>query len=569
MASPMDTKELKELNETEVEVFLNKIKFQNIREKLLSGDFGEVTGELLCDLDDETLLNDLEITKGMARKQFMKAMTKYKNEGVPINLLIPEPIESLEEMTQNVTKTVPVITESPATTKVTQSQKGMAERTKLNSLFKMSTKITKDSTSEMDIYSFPAKRILVSALKEPLYGQNLRKIIIMGETGTGESTLLNAFVNYAAGVEMEDRFRFKLVLDETERATDQSKSQTSEISGYLIENTELDFAVQIWDTPGFGDTEGVERDEEIKKQINELLKKEDFCHAICFVVKASANRLTDTQKYIIDRVLLFFGKEAKDNIYLLATFADDSRPDVLDALEKSNLPFDENRWFAFNNASLFKPSSKRTAISRTYWEIVNKSIRDLFKTVGEVRPFSLTSTKEVIEEREDLFQNISAISDQIERTVFKLTEFEETLEKLNSQKDEVIRTGEFKHNVPTQKTTLVPTHNVNTLCKKCFTNCHLSCITWGVYLCDKFYWNGACKICNCGSSSHHRQNYKYEVTMEINEVIDTALKDEHDAAKDSLVRFEELKGKFEREKSHEHGLLRTLVKMQYLITHWT
>ena len=48
-----------------------------------------MTGEFLCDLDDEILKNDLEITKGLVRKQFLKAMSKYRSEGVPIELITP------------------------------------------------------------------------------------------------------------------------------------------------------------------------------------------------------------------------------------------------------------------------------------------------------------------------------------------------------------------------------------------------------------------------------------------------------------------------------------------------
>ena len=399
----MQTKQLTELSEQEVGVFLTNMKFLNIKEKLLSGEYGEITGQFLTELDDETLQNYLEITKGLVRKQFLKALTKYKNEGVPVELLIPE------EIPRKQTEEIPAFTDTP---------KAAKERKKLNTLLRKSQKIKEACTKEMDIYSFPAKKTLVKNLKKPVYGQNLKKMIIMGETGSGKSTLLNAFVNFAAGVEIDDPYRFKLVVDEGERSNDQSNSQTSEISGYLIQDTELDFAIQIWDTPGFGDTGGLKRDEEIKQQINELLKVEDFCHAICFVVKASANRLTDIQKYIIDRVLLFFGKEAIDNIFTLVTYADDNEPDVIGALKMSNLPFDEKRCFSFNNKNLFTPASKRKGMAENYWALGNISVEELFKTIAKVAPFSLNSTKEVIEEREELTRNLNAISGQIDRTVF-------------------------------------------------------------------------------------------------------------------------------------------------------
>ena len=555
-----------------------------------------MTGEFLCDLDDEILKNDLEITKGLVRKQFLKAMSKYRSEGVPIELITPaempkqiteeikkqlpeETSELISEATPElITEAIPeLITEATpelitvatpeliteATPVATETPiKKNPERKKLNTLLKKSTKIKGECTSEMEIYSFPTEKIRVNELKEPVYGQNLKKIIIMGETGSGKSTLLNAFVNYAAGVELEDSFRFKLVVDEAERAEDQSNSQTSEISGYLVEDTELDFSIQIWDTPGFGDTGGVERDEEIKKQINELLNLEDFCHAICFVVKASENRLTPTQKYIIDRVLLFFGKDAMTNIFILATYADDNDPEVLGALKNSNLPLDLKRLFLFNNKAIFTSASKRSIMSKHYWDLSKSTTGELFKAIAVAAPFSLNSTKGVIEEREDLTRNLKAMSTQIDRTVLKISEWEKTLEDLDAQKEEVIKTGKFIRNESNLKRTLTETQNENTICKKCSTNCHECCGSWGMYFCDKFYWDWdwTCKICNCKYDQHHKVKYKYEVTMETHEVIDNNLKAQHDQALGNLAHFEVLKNKFEQEKVQEHNILNKMVE---------
>ena len=379
MASCLQTKPLNELSEDEVAALLVEIKFGNIKEKLFSGNFGEINGEMIKKLKDKDLKSEFGISSGLQRKNFINKMKTYKEEGVPLKML-----------PANIHPQTPV------------------DRSLLEKLLKKSEKIKHECTPGMDILAFPSKKVRVSELKRPTQGKNLRKIIIMGETGTGKSTLLNAFVNFAAGIEMEDPFRFKLVVDESGQSHDQTKSQTTEISGYLIEDTELGFPLQIWDTPGFGDTSGVERDEKLKEQINELLKIEDECHAICFVVKANVNRLTDIQKYIIDRVLLFFGKEALENIYILATFADANRPQALSAIEKSSLPFDENCWFAFNNADLFKTASERTSLTKSYWDIVNFSFAKFFRTLKHLLAFSLTSTKSVIKEREKHKMNISS-----------------------------------------------------------------------------------------------------------------------------------------------------------------
>ncbi|KAI6656578.1 hypothetical protein LOD99_1373 [Oopsacas minuta] len=348
------------------------------------------------------------------------------------------------------------------------------KRTIFDEFVNKSTKIVKECIRGLDIYAFPAKKTSISEYKQSS-SKNLRKIIIMGETGTGKSTLLNAFVNYAAGVEMDDPLRFKLVIDEVDSAGDQSISQTTDISGYLIEDTLLGYDIQIWDTPGFGNTQGIERDEMIKEQINELLKIEDECHAVCFVVKDNVNRLTDIQKYIIDRVLLFFGKEAKENIYLLATFGDGNRPEMLSALEKSNFPFDENRWFAFNNKDLFKNPSQRTECTKMYWEYTIDSIGKFFRDVDHQHAFSLTTTKAVIGDREKLKMNINAITSELDEALEIKKNSKENLMKLKAVKSKVENMEQFKKKVTAHTKVPVPTKNITTFCRKCTHTCHENC----------------------------------------------------------------------------------------------
>eukprot|EP01084_Bolivina_argentea_P303705 524407_1 len=50
-----------------------------------------------------------------------------------------------------------------------------------------------------------------------------RTILVIGATGTGKTTCLNSMMNYLWGVEYDDKFRYKLIIDS--RKVDQSKSQ--------------------------------------------------------------------------------------------------------------------------------------------------------------------------------------------------------------------------------------------------------------------------------------------------------------------------------------------------------
>ena len=525
MASNGKFKTLEDLNEKETESLLTQMKFEKITQKMLSGDYGEVTGEMLVELDDKTLKKEVGIRSNLQRQQFKKG-------GVPVDL-----IETAKMSSQN-------------------------ERTILNKIVSKSVKIQKECTGELDMYAFPAKKTTVSAYKHSS-NINVKKIIIMGETGTGKCTLLNSIVNYAAGVEMEDPFRFKLVTDETDRAGDQSKSQTTEISGYLIEDTVLGYDLQIWDTPGFGNTAGVERDEEIKEKINHLLKIEDECHAICFVVKASASRLTDVQKYIIDRVLLFFGKEAKDNMYLLATFGDGNRPEMLNAIENSNFPFNENRWFAFNNADLFKTVSQRAAITQMYWDNSFNSIELFLRDIGHQTAFSLTTTKAVIEKREKLRMAINSITDELNRAIEIKNTGDENLRKLEAVKGEVERTKKFTRTVTEHIKVPVPTRGITTFCVRCTWTCDKDCGIpndndkagcWAMT-------DGYCRICpkKCRWDWHKNHPYIYvDQTKSRQETID-AVKQAHDKAKGQLSVYESTKLQFENKNKEVTQMLNGLL----------
>ena len=50
-----------------------------------------------------------------------------------------------------------------------------------------------------------------------------KTIMLIGETGTGKSTLVDAMANYVLGVEWGDPFRFQLVLDENETEKSHNK----------------------------------------------------------------------------------------------------------------------------------------------------------------------------------------------------------------------------------------------------------------------------------------------------------------------------------------------------------
>ena len=136
--------------------------------------------------------------------------------------------------------------------------------------------------------------------------------MMVGATGSGKTTTINAMLNFIIGVEFEDQFRLQLI--EEEDAEDQTKSVTKCITAYTIHHQpgfKTDYTLTIIDTPGLGNTRGINRDKEIMGQIKTFFSTEgfdgiDILDAVGFVVPSNPPRLTPTQKYIFDSVLSVF-----------------------------------------------------------------------------------------------------------------------------------------------------------------------------------------------------------------------------------------------------------------------
>ena len=83
-----------------------------------------------------------------------------------------------------------------------------------------------------------------------------KSILVVGATGAGKSTLIDAIINYVLDVRYEDNVRFQLVdlsEAETKKKKNQTVSQTDNITIYKIpffEKGNIPFALNIIDTPG-------------------------------------------------------------------------------------------------------------------------------------------------------------------------------------------------------------------------------------------------------------------------------------------------------------------------------
>ena len=349
-------------------------------------------------------------------------------------------------------------------------------------------------------------------------------LMLVGATGAGKTTLINGIANYIMGVEWEDDFRFKLIIEK--QSSDRTESQTKVITAYTFHKEQdfpLPYSLTVIDTPGFGDTGGLERDKKISAQIKEFLTSEngiDQLHAIGFVVQSALPRLTPTQSYIFDAILSMFGRDIAENIFLMTTFADSEEPQVLDAVRKAKVPFEQ--YFIFNNAPLFSSKSRNKVFNMALWGMSAESYKDFFSALHTVEARSLKLTEEVLTERQHLEVCLEGLQPQIQAGMVEKSKLKKMKLKLKQHEATMRAHEDFQIKVTVVKQRAVPLEGglYTTTCSQCNYTCHLHCTISDdskKYKCASMTWltlkkNTTCTICpgKCSWTVHKNTPYRYE-----------------------------------------------------------
>lgn len=295
-------------------------------------------------------------------------------------------------------------------------------------------------------------------------------------------------------------------------------SQTEWITVYKIaaqKGSRLNFTLNIIDTPGFGDTRGIERDQGIINQIRQLFSSKGdkgvlFIDAVCFIVKAPDVRLTIFQRYIFCLIMSLFGKDIESNICTLITFADGAEPPVLESLKEANLPFGST--FKFNNSALFAENKHltTTSLSPMFWEMGCRSFQKFFDVLESFETKSLFQTKAVLEEREQLKTLKANILSNIQAGLSKLNELRKQLEILKKHTNEVEDNKDFEYEVEEimQYHEDLPRGQHVLNCVECNVTCHTNCSCSDNARCGVIS-SGFCTICpgNCNWFCHKKTSY--------------------------------------------------------------
>ncbi|XP_027137603.1 uncharacterized protein LOC104936320 isoform X2 [Larimichthys crocea] len=371
------------------------------------------------------------------------------------------------------------------------------------------------------------------SLGEKNVNKTNKTILLVGETGAGKSTLINALVNYTMGVKWEDDVWFQIVEEEEKR---QSESQTSDVIVYQIfgfEDKPLPYSLTIIDTPGYGDTGGIDQDDKISQRLLDLFRSDGGVHeinAVGLLLKASDNRLSDRLRYIFDSVVSLFGKNLEKNIVALITHSNGVTPEnALKALEDANIKCAKDEegeivHFMFDNLQPKEKTKKNEFSLNNAWRTTEEGMRQFTEFLKETGPQKLGTTMEVLNERIRLMACIQNLQERVQYTELKHKEIRQTQEALKKHGEEMKNNKKFTVEVDEvykEKETvsggrrwwaLWMNYEGAVCCTVCEENCHYPGCTlaWYAEHCEVMK-GGRCTSCKgkCAATAHVKEEWIY------------------------------------------------------------
>ena len=367
---------------------------------------------------------------------------------------------------------------------------------------------------KLDIYQYPIIKLT------PLEESKAAIVLIVGQTGSGKSTFINAFVNYLMDIELSDNFRYSLI-NEEERV--KTESQTKGLHIYNIRSKKA--IIKLVDTQGFGDTGGISEDDKITLTIKDAFMNElNSINAILFVVKSSDTRLTSHQKYIFSSIISLFGKNIKKNFLSLITFSIGTDiPPAVTTLENSEfneiIPSIEKPWYlCFESSLIFKEEIDKKI--EVIYEDITKNYKILCDRINNLDRESLQLSKENLDLREKIKIRCTALEELLKQQMDKLVEIDNQ-KKFIEENENKINSKEIKY-IPKKRTEFeseeLPNDEKATVCKVCKLNCHYPCKDTTIngidvlkYTCKIWSWGFNCTICpnHCPQSTHELSKFKY------------------------------------------------------------
>ena len=438
------------------------------------------------------------------------------------------------------------------------------------------------SNNVLKIYPLPVTEcgnrsdgIVMHIIGKPCPGDHSaseKVLLLLGATGSGKTTLVKALMNHIFGVNYKDDFRFTI---ETEiHNLSHAHSQTRLIHIYKLfpsKYSYIPYPLTVIDVPGYGDTEGIEWDRQLTKQIRELFangEKYGIYHlnGVAIVLPAPSVRMTPTQRYILDSIFALFGKDIWSNLFLMTTFADGKRPLILEAFKATAIPY--NACFKFNNSAVFSKSisggDDDDSFDELFYRMGTVSFDKFLMEFGRIEPVSLLLTKTVLVERTQLDVLTQQLHHNIVTCLNRISELSTEEQVLKEQLHIMNENENFTYTVCITKRQKVnvPRNSKALNCGVCRITCHFPCETKDertfkcIIMNNKDSDEAECSICpgHCSWKAHMLQDIRYEFVQqqEIRTITEQlqryeSARDKHATTQDAIKNIREDLSKMQKD----------------------
>ena len=386
----------------------------------------------------------------------------------------------------------------------------------LNGSKKLFTKKKENEKNiDLDIYQYPIIEFTEEQKEKAI------TILLLGETGTGKTTLINSFVNFLMGVTINQNYRY--VVSNTDSRLSESHFQTTEeVSIYNIKTKDGKY-YQILDTPGFNSREGINRDKIIFEKISKTLREQLYSvNAICLALKSSNTRFTAYYKFIFHNIFELFGEDITPNIIIMFNFSDGRKPHLLGALQDSDTIFNkiipqiESPYYLIFNNSTFFSNDINDKFIKMFWNLGIDNFKKFINRLEKSDKISLNQTKEVLKERKHLKQLITLLKEKLKIISDKISSSKYFYENINKLEKSIKDSENFIVTVKVPKIRKIdlPPGKYTTTCLYCNYTCHNNCtIADNSQLMNcEVMKNGNCIKCpqKCRWGYHKKLPYAFE-----------------------------------------------------------
>ncbi|RUS20586.1 hypothetical protein BC937DRAFT_94878 [Endogone sp. FLAS-F59071] len=461
-------------------------------------------------------------------------------------------------------------------------------------------------------------------------------ILLMGETGVGKSTFINAFVNYLNYNKLEDVNLENLIClipttftisdenfdpqdisiggnDDNEK-NEAGQSATQSCKSYVFPfGSQL---IRLIDTPGMGDTRGIDQDAKNFQDILMSISNYTEIHGICILLKPNNSRLTATFHFCIKELLCHLHKSASENIVFLFTNSRGTfyRPgdtskvlrkmleDIRNKEPNVEIQFNKDNTFCFDNEAFrfmvallrgieFNEEEKEN-FSKS-WDKSARQCGELISYISSLEPHKVQDTLSVNEVRNMIIilaKPLADISENILRNLFVLGEHKS---KIKLSIDNI---SELQNNlyIPVIGFETIFLDKPQTVCAspscytihvyrgqrqvdyitKCHSPCHLTSVTADVIgqpqlLRCTAMDSGICTKCKCSWRVHMHvlYNLKHISDKTIDKNIHNQIQSKQEAKEKAESMVKELDQRCEQLKKEQVVITKTCAKFGHFLKH--